>query len=127
MGSEALELMEKLTLLERSVAHPVPPTVDLAQGPGNAQIYGPDVDEEMGEDEEDEIDGIVSTAVAEAWEEARKSGKDLSADELKDVQKTKRVAAKKVAKAQGKFQVIQRSKKTNGVPTLVDAVDAVAS
>ena len=77
--------------------------------------------------EEDEIDEIVSTAVAEAWEEARKSGKDLSADELNKVQKKKRVAAKKAAKAQGKFQVIQRSKKTNGVPTLVDANGVVAS
>ena len=51
----------------------------------------------------------------------------MSADELKEVQKKKRVAAKKAAKAQGKFLVIQRSKKTNGVPTLVDAVGAVAS
>ena len=79
MGSEALELMEKLTSLQRSVAPPVPPTVDLTQGPGN----GLPADEEMGEDEDNEIDDIVSTAVAEAWEEARKSGKDLSADELK--------------------------------------------
>ena len=81
----------------------------------------------MGEDEENEIDDIVSTAVAEAWEEARKSGKDLSADELKEVQKKKRAAAKKNVKVTGKFQVAQRSKETNGVPTLVDANGVVAS
>ena len=124
MGSEAQELMAKLTLLERSVAPPVAPTVDLTQGSEIADGHDPDLDDEM---DEDEIDEIVSTAVAEAWEEARKSGKDLSADELKEVQKKKRVAAKKAAKAQGKYQVIQHSKKTNGVPTLVDTGGSVSA
>ena len=119
--------MAKLTTLQRSVAPPPPPpapaSVDLTQGPSNDLP----ADDKMAAEEEDEIDDIVSTAVAKSCEEARKSGKDLSADELKEVQKKKRAAAKKNVKAQGKFQVIQRSKKTNGVPSLVDANGVVSS
>ena len=126
VGSEALELMEKLTSLQRSVVPPAPPTpvnVDLTQGPSTDLP----ADEEMAEEEENEIDALVSTGVAEAYEEARAAGKELSADELKEVLKKKRAAAKKNVKATGKFQVIQRSKKANGVPTLMDANGVIAA
>ena len=126
VGSQASELMEKLTSLQRSVIPPDPPTpvhVDLTQGPSKDLP----ADEEMAEEEESEIDALVSTGVAEAYEEAKAAGKELSADELKEVLKKKRAAAKKNVKAAGKFQVIQRSKKTIGVPTLLDANGVVAS
>ena len=51
----------------------------------------------------------------------------MSADDLTEVLKKKRAAAKKNVKAAGKFQVIQRSKKANGVPTLMDANGVVAA
>ena len=65
--------------------------------------------------EEDEIDELVSVGLAEALEEARKKGTELTKEDMKEVQKKTRASAK----AQGQFRVIQRSKKVNGKPTLV--------
>ena len=85
VGTEALELMEKLTKLERSVA-----AVEQVQGSATSTEHDPELDEDMHEN--DEIDDVLSTDVAEAYEEARKAGKELTADELKDVQKKEGVS-----------------------------------
>ena len=123
VGNEALELMKKLTKLERSIT----PAVGLVQAAassnltsGNSGMVSEVVEVQEDEDMDaeaffHEVDQVAAAEVKAASDQAAQSGSAVTEEAIANINKNARASVR----AAGKFKIIGRSEKALGKPTLV--------
>jgi len=116
VGTEALDLMEKLTKLELSTA---PAVVMLeAAASSNRPTEAVEINDDEDMDAEDfflEVDQVAAAEVKAASDQAALSGSAVTAEAIANINKNARASVR----AAGRFKLIGRNKKPLGKPTLV--------
>ena len=116
VGTEALDLMEKLTKLELSTA-PVVVMLEAAAS-SNRPTEAVEINDDEDMDAEDfflEVDQVAAAEVKAASDQAALSGSAVTAEAIANINKNARASVR----AAGRFKLIGRNKKPLGKPTLV--------
>jgi len=120
VGTEALDLMEKLTKLERSITPAIGLVEAAASSNRTSEVVEVQEDEDM--DAEaffQEVDQVAAAEVKAASDQAAQSGSAVTEEAIANINKN----ARATVRAAGKFKIIGRSKKALGKPTLVGGPD----